>query len=185
MEWNSIVPPEPDPEIARLESEAKRWLEVAQRSQAELANAQARMRRELDERTKYAVEGFVRELIPALDSLAKAVDSVTKAGGAPAVVDAIVLIDREVLRALAKGGIRPIQTAGAKFDPQFHEAVAMVTAADREDQTIVTEVRRGYLIQDRVLRPAQVVVARRPAGGANGGEGAEAKGRQAPSEGRA
>jgi len=174
-DWRSLPEAAPDPEIETLQAEAKKFFDLAARSQAELANAQTRMRRDLADGQKFAVEGFVRDLIPAIDSLGKSVEALTRSGAAASVVEALQLVEKEVLRALAKGGIRPIETAGKKFDPSFHEAVGMVPSPSHEDQAVVTEVRRGYLIHDRVLRPAQVLVARRPAGGSDGpkAEGAE------------
>ena len=167
-EWRTLPESPPDPETEKLQAEVKRWHDLAARSQAELANAQARMRRDVEERQKYAVENFAREVIPALDSLSKSVEAVTKAGGAAAVVEALQLVEKELLRGLAKGGIRPIDTAGKKFDPMFHEAVGTVPSATHEEQAVFAEVRRGYLIHDRVLRPAQVLVARRTPGGSDG-----------------
>lgn len=182
-DWRSMEGAPPEADLERLQADAKRYLELAQRSQAELANAQARMRRDLDERTRYALEGFALELLPVIDSFVKAEEALTKAGAAASAIEAVALLRKELLRVFAKGGIRPIETQGRKFDAAVHEAVAMVTSAGHEDQAVVSEVRGGFVIGDRVLRPAQVVVARKPPGGSDGAKteaGETAGGQRAP-----
>jgi molecular chaperone GrpE len=175
--WESVVEPGADPlegmieqlavENAKLRGEIEELLGVARRAQAELSSVRERLKREYDLKEKLAAEAIARELMPALDGVAKSMEAVAKAGGTPAMVEALGLIERELLRGLSRGGIRPIETRGRKFDPAVHEAVAMVESAEHEDGAVVSEARRGYMIHDRVLRPAQVTVARRSAGGAH------------------
>ena len=150
-------------ELETLRKESAANLDLAKRSQAELANAQARMSRDLDVSRKFALESFARELLSVIDGIDKSVEALTKGGGSPAVVEAVSLIEREMMRVLSKFGVAPIDTKGRKFDPAFHEALTVVESAAHEPQAIVTEMRRGWLMHDRVLRPAQVAVARKPA----------------------
>jgi molecular chaperone GrpE len=84
----------------------------------------------------------------------------------------VELIHRNFLTALERLGVRPFEAVGQPFDPTRHEAVGRVERADVDDETVVAEPLRGYLFQDRVLRPAQVVVAKHPPSAASGGEGA-------------
>jgi molecular chaperone GrpE len=114
----------------------------------------------------------LRELLPALDNFDRALAAPPKPGGDAAFRTGVELIHRDFLAALERVGVRPFVAVGQPFDPTRHEAVGRVERADLDDQTVVAEPLRGYLIQDRVLRPAQVIVAVHPAAAASGGEGA-------------
>lgn len=163
-------------EVRRLHAQVESHLDLARRSQAELANAQQRMRRDLDNARKYALEGFVRDLLPAVDNLDRSIEAVSKREDAQALVEALRLIERELLRALSKGGIRPIDSDGTRFDPSLHEAITLVESETQDDQTVAATLRRGWLIEDRVLRPAHVAVVKKkadPGGKADEGEARE------------
>jgi molecular chaperone GrpE len=146
-------------EIAALQekaAKAEEYLDLARRAKADFVNYQDRVRRERQEWTRQAVEQFVREFLSAMDAfpLARFDD--------PKLVEAIRVIEREFLRILAKFEVVPMETAGKTFDPLYHEAVAVEERADVPEGTILEEVRRGWKIGDRVLRPASVRIARRP-----------------------
>ena len=135
-------------EIAALRERAAKadeYLDLARRAKAEFLNYQDRVRRDKQDWTRQALEGFIRELLGALDgfSLAKFED--------PKLLEAMRLLEKEFLRVLAKSGVTPIETAGKAFDPAFHEAVAVDPGG-----TLLEEVRRGWMIGDRVLRAASV-----------------------------
>jgi molecular chaperone GrpE len=154
---NPAAPPAAESELEKLKKDAAANLELAKRAQAELANAQSRWNRDVETTRKFAVESMIRELLPVFDSLGKAVE----AGQAGPALEAMKIIEKEALRVLAKFGVAPIETKGKKFDPLFHEAVTMTESAEHEDQAIVSELRRGWMMYERVLRPAHVVVARK------------------------
>lgn len=161
--------PQPDPaaELEKAKAQAAEYLDLARRTKADFINYQDRARREREESRKYAVESFVLDLLPALESLRHTTKSVQAAGAdAKAVLEGVLLIEKEFLRILAKHGIAPIETAGRAFDPLFHEAIGAVETADRPENSVVEEVRAGWKLHDRVLRPASVRIARKPAGGA-------------------
>jgi molecular chaperone GrpE len=136
--------------------QAAEFKEVAQRVQADFINYQDRVKREKEEWSRAAVGRFIRELLPALDSLA---DALRAAGGA-AEADGLRILQKEFLRVLAVQGVAPIEAVGRPFDPNLHEAVGTVERADAEPGTVVEELRGGWSIQGRVLRPAMVKVAR-------------------------
>ncbi|MFN3485772.1 MAG: nucleotide exchange factor GrpE [Planctomycetota bacterium] len=146
-------------EIAALQekaAKAEEYLDLARRAKADFINYQDRVRRERQEWTRQAIEQFVREFLAAMDAftLARFED--------PKLVEAIRVIEREFLRILAKFQVVPLETVGRTFDPLYHEAVAVEERTDVPEGSILEEVRRGWKIGDRVLRPASVRIARRP-----------------------
>lgn len=145
-------------ELRTAGAKAAEYLDLAKRTQADFVNYQARVRRDREEYVRYAAEGLLRELLPVVDDLQRLTSS---AAGVPALLEAVKITERELLRVLSKAGVRPIETVGKKFDPAYHEAAEMVDApAGKAPGEIIEEVRKGYTLHDRVLRPASVRVAR-------------------------
>jgi molecular chaperone GrpE len=132
------------------------------RTLAEFDNYRKRTLRERDEWRRQGQEQLLRELLPALDNFdrALAAEPAAREGGFRAGVE---LIHRQLLQALERAGVRSFSAVGQAFDPQRHEAVGRVERRDVADQTVVEETLPGYMFHDRVLRPAQVVVAVEPA----------------------
>lgn len=139
--------PENAPEDAPVDWKAKadEYLEMAKLAKADFINYQNRVRRDKSDWNRQALEGFVQELLPALDgfSLAKFEDA--------KLTEALKILEKEFLRVLAKTGVTPIETAGKTFDPLYHDAVAMDPGG-----TQLEEVRRGWLFDGKVLRAASV-----------------------------
>ena len=133
------------PEVVDWEAKADEYLELARRAKADFINYQDRVRRDKADWNRQALEGFIRELLPAMDgfSMAKFED--------PKLLEAVRLLEKEFLRVLSKAGVTPIETAGKTFDPLYHDAVAMDPGG-----TQLEEVRRGWLIDGKVLRAASV-----------------------------
>jgi molecular chaperone GrpE (heat shock protein) len=138
-------PLDPAAEAASWKVKADEYLELARRAKADFINYQDRVRRDKADWNRQALEGFVRELLPALDgfSMAKFED--------PKLLEAVRILEKEFLRVLAKTGVTPIETAGKTFDPLYHDAVAM-----EQGGTQLEEVRRGWLFDGKVLRAASV-----------------------------
>ena len=137
--------PTPEAEAAQWKAKADEYLELAKRAKADFINYQDRVRRDKADWNRQALEGFVRELLPAMDgfSMAKFED--------PKLLEAVRILEKEFLRVLAKTGVTPIETAGKTFDPLYHDAVAM-----EQGGTQLEEVRRGWLFDGKVLRAASV-----------------------------
>lgn len=149
-------------ELAARAREAAEAQDRHLRALAEFDNYRRRTLREREEWRQRAQEDLLREILPVLDNFDRAL-AVAPAPGADAGFRAgVELIHRDFLKALERVGVRPFAAVGEAFDPQRHEAVARVERADVADHTVVAETVRGYLVQDRVLRPAQVVVAVEP-----------------------
>jgi molecular chaperone GrpE len=156
----------PEGEIRRLREELAARAREAEASQdrylramAEFDNARKRAVREREELIKGANENLIRELLPVLDNLDRALAAAKGDPAAAAVSAGVELIQRELLRTLEKFGVTTFSSVGAPFDPERHEAIARVPATGRPDMTVVDEIARGYLLGGRVLRPAMVTVA--------------------------
>ncbi len=139
------------------------------RTLAEFENFRRRTGREREEWRRQSQEELLREILPVLDNFDRALAAPPTGDTDRGFRTGVELIHRNFLAALERVGVRPFTAVGQPFDPARHEAVARVERSDVEDHTVVSEALRGYLHHDRVLRPAQVVVAVHPA--AAGGEG--------------
>jgi molecular chaperone GrpE len=140
------------------------------RTLADFENFRRRTGREREEWRRQAQEDVLREILPALDNFDRALAAPPAGDVDRGFRTGVELIHRNFLAALERVGVRPFVAVGQPFDPVRHEAVARAERSDVDDQTVVTEALRGYLFHDRVLRPAQVVVAIHPAPTPAGGE---------------
>jgi molecular chaperone GrpE len=129
------------------------------RALADADNIRRRMQRDREEYTRFANESLVRDLIPVLDNLDRALDAARVAGNAPGVVDGVDLIRREFLKGLERAGVTRYSAVGEPFDPTRHEAISRVVSPDAVPDTVIVETAPGYSLNGRVLRPALVVVA--------------------------
>jgi molecular chaperone GrpE len=142
------------------------------RTLADFENFRRRTAREREDWRRQAQESLLREILPVLDNFDRALAAPPVPGADQAFRAGVELIHRDFLTALERVGVRPFSAVGQPFDPTRHEAVGRVERDDVDDQTVIAEPLRGYLIQERVLRPAQVVVAVRPAAAPASGEDA-------------
>jgi molecular chaperone GrpE len=132
------------------------------RALAEADNIRRRAQRDREEAVRYAAEGLVRDLIPVLDNLDRALDAARASGQGGGIVDGVELIRREFLKALERHGVTRYSALGERFDPNQHEAIARVVSVDTQPDTVVGETAAGYSLRGRVIRPAQVAVAAAP-----------------------
>lgn len=153
------VSPQELAELRAKAAQADEYLAAAKRVQADFINYQDRVRNEKDEAYKYSIEKFLKDLIPALDAFDESLKQVSD----QAVASGIQIIQKEILRVLKKWGVQTIETVGHPYDPRLHQAVAVVEAADKPDQSVVEELKPGLMLHDRVLRAALVKVSRAPA----------------------
>jgi molecular chaperone GrpE len=145
-------------ELEDLRSERDALLERVARNQAEFENIRKRMEREQQAFRGFALSDALRSLLPTVDSLERALQ--TPAHDPEEFRRGLDLIRQQLDDALRKLGLRRIPTAGEPFDPQLHEAVGLVETPGNADSHIVQEVQGGYMLGDRLLRPARVLVAR-------------------------
>lgn len=147
--------------IAELESEVAESKDKYLRLAADFDNFKKRTRQEQLETIQHASAELISRLLPVLDDLQNVLEH------KPADVDeswvkGLQLSVRKLEEALGTHGLQPIEAVGERFDPKMHEAVGHEESADHPEDTVVSELRRGYRIRDRVVRPALVKVSRRP-----------------------
>ncbi len=142
---------------AGTDDPATKYLQLAQRTQADFENYRKRMARENAAAIDRGVGKLAKELLPALDHLDHALTAA--AAGDAEVVKGFALVRDEIVNALGRVGIQPFAPAGEVFDPTEHEAMASQPAEDAESGTVIEVYQQGYRINGAVLRPARVVVA--------------------------
>jgi len=147
----------PDPELARLQAEASEMRDLAQRKQAELENYRKRVERERAELSRYANADVVREILPVLDNLERALGAGASEGQ---LRDGVAIIQRQLQEILTRLGLVEVESMGKPFDPHVHEAVTQQETEDHPEGTVLDVFQKGYLFKDRLLRPAMVSVAR-------------------------
>lgn len=148
-------------EIASLEDRALR-------ATAEAENVRRRADRSIENARKFALEKFVEDLLPAVDSFERAVEAASdhaggEGTGASAIAEGIELSLKLLLGAMERQGIAVVDPIGAPFDPNLHEAMTMVDNAEVEPGSVVDVFQKGYTVNGRLIRPARVIVARQPA----------------------
>ena len=145
----------------KLKQEKAELFERLLRKQAELDNYRKRAQREKEELRQRAAEDLIRALLPVLDGFERALKR--RAPGVPeSFYQGMELIHQQLFDVLAQAGLTKIETSGQLFDPHYHQAVETVVDAGRRDQEIVEELQRGYKLNHRLLRPANVKVAVKP-----------------------
>lgn len=152
-------PPETELEVAQREAKESydRFLRVS----AEFENYKKRSAREMNEFRKYANESLLRELLPIIDNLERAIDSsINDTEANDCVVEGVDMTLKELLKVLEKFVVTPIDAMGKPFDPTFHEAVMQEETDDHPDNVVLNELQKGYMIHDRLLRPSMVVVSK-------------------------
>lgn len=133
------------------------------RLQADFDNFRKRALRERAEIELQANESLMKELLPVLDHLDLAVDAAVQHNADGPVIEGFRLVSEQLLTALAKAGLTPVDAAAQEFDPHRHEAISQVASETVPANHVVAQVRRGYLLGSKLLRPAQVVVSQGPA----------------------
>ncbi|MBL7072457.1 MAG: nucleotide exchange factor GrpE [Candidatus Omnitrophica bacterium] len=133
-----------------------KWLKV----HAEYENTLKRMEKEKTEHRKFANEDIIAQLFPIVDNFDMALAAMETAKDKAAVMDGIKLVQKEFHKVLEERGVEKIETEGKEFDPNFHEAVFAEPTKEHPDGIILEEVRAGYTLNGRLLRPAQVKVAK-------------------------
>ena len=143
-------------EFDRLKAERDSLLDRLARLQAEFENARKREARERNDFRDYAVAGAIEQFLPVLDNFQLALKST---GSTEQLRTGVELIVKQMEEALRSLNVQPVETVGSTFDPRVHEALEMVEKDDVPDHQVLEEVRRGYRIKERLLRPALVRVA--------------------------
>jgi molecular chaperone GrpE len=144
--------------LEEKEKEAAANYDKYLRTVADLENYKKRAIREKSDIIKYGNEELIKDILPFVDSLDRALEHDT--GDVQAFKDGVALIQEQLLCCLKKHGVERIETAGLNFDPNFHEALMQMESDKHEDNKIVSEMERGYLLNGRLLRPSKVCVCK-------------------------
>jgi molecular chaperone GrpE len=147
-------------QLEAKESEAKQNYDRLLRQMAELDNFKKRTARERDEAIRFANEAVIKDLLPVVDNLERAVAHASGGDNGRPLVEGVEMVLRQFLDVLTKHGAAPILAIGQPFDPSKHEAMAQVERDDHEPNSVVEELQKGYTFRDRLLRPALVSVAK-------------------------
>ncbi|MDX1551511.1 MAG: nucleotide exchange factor GrpE [Marinobacter sp.] len=154
----------PDSEVEALKAQAQEFQEQMLRSQAEMQNVRRRAEIDVEKAHKFALEKFVKELLPVADSLEKAVESTEGHEDAGELVasirEGVEMTLNLFMNSLGKFNVEQLNPLGEPFDPQQHEAMSMVPAPNAEPNSVVAVVQKGYMLNERLVRPAMVVVAK-------------------------
>lgn len=143
-----------------LEAERRELQDKLLRMAAEFENYKKRMIREQESAFKYAEEGLLRELLPSIDNLERALAHQNVSDEVKSMREGVDLTLKALLAATAKFGLTPIASVGQPFDPNLHEALAMEASDALPPQSVIREFEKGYFYKDRLLRAAKVVVAK-------------------------
>jgi molecular chaperone GrpE len=142
------------------EEEAKETYDRLLRVSADFENYKKRSSREMEEFRKYANQSLLKEMLSVVDNLELAINSSSDGKNADkTMIEGLNLTLNEILRVFEKFNVTPIEAQGKTFDPAFHEAVMREETDDYPENSVISEFQKGYLIHDRLLRPAMVVVA--------------------------
>jgi len=147
-------------QLARAQERNRELEDKLLRMAAEQDNFRKRMQRERETAFKYAEEAILRELLPSLDNLERAVEQCKCSPDAVALLAGVEMTCKGLLNTLEKFGVKPLVGEGQSFDPNFHEAVAMEPSADVPENQILQEYQKGYMFKDRLIRAAKVVVSK-------------------------
>lgn len=146
--------------LESVEQEAKEAHDRFLRVSAEFENYKKRSAREMDEFRKFANESLIREMLTVVDNLERALNSSNNDNQANShIAEGVDMTLKEILKVFEKFNVKPIEALGKPFDPNFHQAAMREETNERPENTVLNELEKGYMIHDRLLRPAMVVVS--------------------------
>ena len=153
---------EMEAKLESVEQESKENHDRFLRVSAEFENYKKRAAREMGDFRKFANESFVKAMLPVVDNLDRAIESsCNDKNSNTSVVEGVNMTLVEILKVFEQFGVKPFESLGKTFDPGFHQAVMQEEKEDYPDNTVLNEMQKGYMIHDRLLRPAMVVVSKK------------------------
>jgi molecular chaperone GrpE len=154
-------------ELATAREEARttqdRWL----RERADLENLKKRSAKERQDAVRYGNESLLRDLLPVIDNLERAIGAASGGGNGKSLVEGVDLVRKAFIDTLQRHGVERVAATGSRFDPAVHEAVAYVESPSHDAQQVIEEHQAGYRLNDRLLRPAMVTVSKGRPGAKN------------------
>ena len=152
-------------ELKKKDKEIKELRDKYLRALADMDNNRKRMDRELDSFRKYAQVEFLNKVIPVLDSFERAIDNADIENNHEDYTQGVEMIHRQLKEILRSMGLEEFSSLGEVFDPARHEAVATIVNDEKPENTIVEEISKGYVVRERVIKPARVMVSKQSKGG--------------------
>jgi len=153
---------EMEAKLESLEQESKETHDRLLRASAEFENYKKRAAREMADFRKFANESFAKAALPVVDNLDRAIESSSNEEHTNgSVVEGVSMTLKEILRVFEQFSVKPFESVGKTFDPGFHQAMHQEETEEYPDNTVIKEFQKGYMIHDRLLRPAMVVVSKR------------------------
>ncbi|AOV17334.1 nucleotide exchange factor GrpE [Acidihalobacter aeolianus] len=149
-------------DLQEMKDKAQAHWDQFVRAQAELDNLRKRAERDLSNAHKYALERFANELLPVKDSLELGLEAARSADADASTREGIELTLRMFGQVLTKFGIEEVNPVGERFDPERHQAMTMQPSDEQPPNTVLAVMQKGYVLNERLLRPAMVVVAKAP-----------------------
>ncbi len=150
-------------EVVKVAAERDQYRDAALRAQAELDNYRKRVAREAETSAKFLTLPLVRDLLPALDNLARTVQAAEQTGNVDDLIQGLQMIQGQFDQVFGNYSAKPIEALGQPFDPNLHEALQQMPSNEHPPMTVIQELERGYVMHDRVIRPTKVIVASAPA----------------------
>jgi molecular chaperone GrpE len=152
-----------DEELEAARGEASRNWDLYLRAQADLENYRRRAQREKEDLAKFANEAILREILPVMDNLERALQHAGSAQEAGGLVQGVEMTMEQLRKVLEKFGVKAIDAVGEPFDPARHEAMGQVETEEYPPNTVTQVLQGGYLLNERLLRPSLVMIAKAPA----------------------
>jgi molecular chaperone GrpE len=151
---------DPPDQLTQLKAELNKYKDIALRSVADLDNYRKRMAREKDDAIRYANASFLERLIPILDNFELGLQAAKAGGNQSAVQDGLMMVFKQLQEFLASCGVETVDATGQHFDPNVHEAIAQEQSEQVAEGYVIRQLRKGYRLKDRLIRPANVVVSK-------------------------
>lgn len=149
-------------QLAETLEEKQRLQEQYLRTLADMDNLRKRTTREKEEIAKFANEGILRDILPVIDNLERAVEHSEKADEGGGLLEGVRMTLSQFTQVLGRFGVETIESVGKPFDPAYHQAMGQLESADHPVNTVMVEMQKGYQLNERLLRPAFVLVAKPP-----------------------
>lgn len=153
--------------LEAAQKDAAEWKTRAYRATADLDNLRKRFQKEREELRRFAVEGLIKDLLPVVDNMERALAH-AEGGEGQGLIDGVKMVLRQFTQKLSSKGAEPFDPTGEPFDPVVHEAMTQMVTADVEPGHVAQTFQRGWKLNGRLVRPAMVIVAKAPEGGEDG-----------------
>lgn len=146
--------------LQQFQADLDRFRDLALRSQADFENFRKRAAREKEDAVKYSNASFLEKLIPILDNFELGLNAARSSAADSPIIAGMDMVAKQLNDFLLGSGVEPVNGEGQPFDPNLHEAVAQEASADVPEGVVIRQLRRGYKLRERLLRPATVVVSK-------------------------